>query len=303
MPLTLGGIIPILVTPFDAAGMIDTASLRRIIDFQLSAGVHGIGVALGSEIFKLSEVERGDVVRVVVEQVAGRVPVVINTGANGTDLAIMYSRCAEEAGADAVMVMPPSFVAPNADETLAYFRAISDAVTIPIVIQDTQTTPVAPALAMRIGEQCRNARYIKVEGLPLPSRVAQMKAVAGDTLTIFGGAGGDYVLEEFQRGSVGTMPSCSLPEEFVALWNLSQAGAWDAAERIFMERILPLNRLASGGFGTFYHVHKHVLHRRGVITDPTVRAPTTPLDSTTMRELDSLLDRLLADPVVLAGVL
>ena len=68
------------------------------------------GVALGSEIFKLSEAERGQVTRIVVDQARGRVPVVINTGAPGTELAVLYSRTAEEDGADALMVMPPSFM-------------------------------------------------------------------------------------------------------------------------------------------------------------------------------------------------
>ena len=82
------GVYPILVTPFDETGRIDEESLRRLIDFNLDAGVHGLGVALGSEIFKLAEAERDQVTTIVVEQVNGRVPVVINTGAPGTDLAV-----------------------------------------------------------------------------------------------------------------------------------------------------------------------------------------------------------------------
>ena len=297
MTATLTGIIPILVTPFTPSGAIDDDSLRRLIDAQLAAGVHGLGFALGSEIFKLSEAERDHATRVIVAQVAGRVPVVVNTGANGTDLAVLYSRRAEALGADAVMVMPPAFLPPTADETLAYYRALSDAISIPIVIQDTPTTPVAPGLAARIGETCAQARYIKVEGVPLPDRVAQMTAAAGHSLTILGGAGGNYVIEEFRRGSIGTMPGCSQSEEFVAVWQATQADDWAAAERIFMERILPLNRLASGGLGAFYHVHKRLLQRRGLIAHATVREPTTPLDAVTLGELDALLDRLLSEPM------
>ena len=131
------GIIPILVTPFDADGRVDEDSLRRLIEFNLKAGVHGLGVAIGSEIFKLSDAERMQVIRCVVEQVRGRVPVVVNTGASGTDLAIAFSRAAEAAGADALMIMPPAFLPAGAAEVLEYFRAISDAVDIPIFLQDT----------------------------------------------------------------------------------------------------------------------------------------------------------------------
>lgn len=296
MTASLRGIIPILLTPFMPAGQIDEASLRRLVSVQLAAGVHGIGFALGSEIFKLTEAERDHATAVIVEEVAGRLPVVINTGANGTDLAVHYSRRAEALGADAVMVTPPSFVPPTPDETLAYFRAISDSIAIPIVIQDTPTTPVAPPLAARIGETCANARYIKVEALPLPDRVAQMVAVAGHSLTIIGGAGGNYVIEEFRRGSVGSMPSCSQPEDFVAVWEAAQAGDWERAETVFMQRILPLNRLAAGGFGAFYHVHKSLAQRRGWLASATVRAPSTPLDRATQQELERLLERLWPHP-------
>ena len=86
------GVVPILVTPFDNEGNIDEASLRRLIEFNIAGGVHGLGVANGSEVFKLTEAERAQVVRCVVDAVRGRVPVVISTGANGTDIAIAYSK-------------------------------------------------------------------------------------------------------------------------------------------------------------------------------------------------------------------
>jgi 4-hydroxy-tetrahydrodipicolinate synthase len=124
-----------------------------------------------------------------------------------------------------------------------------------------------------------------------------MQAAAGDTLTILGGAAGTYVLEEFRRGSVGTMPGSAQAEEFVALWRLSQGGDWTTAERIFADRIIPLNRLAATGLGAFYHVQKRLLQRRGLIDDATVRGPTTPLDPMTSQELDELIDRLLAEPL------
>jgi 4-hydroxy-tetrahydrodipicolinate synthase len=124
-----------------------------------------------------------------------------------------------------------------------------------------------------------------------------MVTSAGHTLTIIGGAGGNYVLEEFRRGSVGTMPSCSQPEDFVSLWDAVQAGDWAAAETVFKQRILPLNRLAAGGFGAFYHVHKTLAHRRGWLASPTVRPPTTPLDPLTSQELERVVERLLRPAV------
>src|SRR5690349_1415607 len=141
------GVFPILVTPFDEAGRIDEESLRRVVEFNITSGVHGLGVAIGSEVYRFSEAERVQVTRIVSDQARGRVPVVINTGAQGTELAVLYSRQAEDAGADALMVMPPTFVGVGAVETRAYFKAISDAVRIPIFIQDAAPASVAGPLA------------------------------------------------------------------------------------------------------------------------------------------------------------
>lgn len=283
------GVFPILVTPFDKQGRIDEESLRRLIDFDINAGVHGLGVALGSEVFKLSEAERDQVIRTVVDQVRQRVPVVINTGAPGTDLAVFYSRRAEELGADAVMVIPPSFMPAGPAEVLEYYQAISDAVSIPIFMQDVASASISAGLARQIAENCPRVRYIKVESPPVASKVADMVAQAGDRLTIFGGAGGGYFIEELRRGSLGTMPFCSQPEAFVQVWNLMRSGDERGARAVFDRVIAPINRIAAQGSGIFYHVHKELLRRRGVIATAKVRSPAPPVDEQTQSELDQLI--------------
>ena len=286
---TMRGVYPILITPFHDDGRIDEASLRRLIDFNLEAGVHGLGVALGSEIFKLSEAERDQVIQIVVAQVNGRVPVVINTGAPGTDLAVFYSRRAQELGADALMIMPPAFMPAGPDEVLEYFGAISAAVTIPIFLQDTPTAPIGAGLARQLAEQCAWVRYIKVESMPITAKVAAMVAQAGDQLVVFGGAGGGYFIEELRRGAVGTMPFCTQPEAFVAIWNAVQAGDEGAAFEVFNRVLQPVARLSGQGVGLFYAVHKEILRHRGVIASAKVRSPAPAMDPMTRTELDQLL--------------
>jgi dihydrodipicolinate synthase/N-acetylneuraminate lyase len=286
------GIFPILITPFDESGQLDEESLRSLIDFNIDAGVHGLGVALGSEVFKLSEAERDRVTRIVVDQVNGRVPVVINTGAAGTDLAVFYSQSAQENGADALMIMPPTFMAAGPDEVRDYFRAISNAVSIPIFLQDTVTAVISPGLARQIAEECEWVPYIKVESQPITARVADMVEKAGDVLTVFGGAGGGYFIEEMRRGAVGTMPFCSQPEAFVGVWDLFQSGNEAAARELFDRTIMPINRIAAQGAGIFYAVHKELLRRRGVIRTAKVRSPAPPVEALTLRELDQLIEQI-----------
>ncbi len=288
----LQGVIPILLTPFDDHGHIDTESLQNLVEFNIKAGVHGLGIALGSEVFKLNESERDQVTRVVVDQVRGRVPVVVNTGAPGTDLAVFYSQRAQELGADAVMVMPPSFIPPTPQETRSYFKAISDAITIPIVIQDHPNGPVPPSLVRQIREESPRALYCKVETPPTPPRVAQAVQECAGKVTIMGGAGGNFLLEELRRGSQGTMPSCSQPSAYVRIWNKFCAGDEEGATRIFYEEVLPLNRLSASGMGAFYQVNKELLVRLGVIKSAYVRPPFTPLDEVTRKEMDAVLERI-----------
>ena len=289
---TMRGVYPILVTPFDEKSRVDEESLRSLVEFNITSGVHGLGVALASEVFKLTEAERVQVSRIVVDQTSGRVPVVINTGAAGTDLAVHYSVTAEENGADALMVMPPSFLPAGEVETREYFKAISDAVKIPIFIQDTSSAPVSASLAGQIAEESEQVRYIKVESLPTPAKVAATSALAGHVLVIFGGAGGNYFIEEMRRGSVGTMPSCTQPEAFVEVWDLFQDGDEKGARAAFQRRILPLNRISAPTPSAFYHIYKEVLRQRGVIRTAVVRGPSTPLDDLTLRELRDVIEEL-----------
>lgn len=292
---TMRGVVPILITPFDDEARIDEESLRRLVEFNVRAGVHGLGVALGSEVYKLSEAERVQMTRIVVDQVRHRVPVVVNTGAAGTDLAVLYSRTAEEHGADALMVMPPGFAPPTPAEVREYFKAISDAVDIPIFIQDTASTPVPAGLARQLALESEHVRYIKVESLPPAAKVADAVAQAGDVLTVFGGAGGGYFIEEMRRGSVGTMPFCSQPEAFVEVWNRFQAGDEPGARAVFDRTIAPINRISAQVTGAYYHVNKELLRQRGIIRTARVRHPAgPPLDEVTRRELQDVIDDLYA---------
>ncbi len=291
------GVIPILVTPFFEDGRIDEESLGRLIDFNIGAGVHALGVALGSEVFKFTEAERAQVIAAVVRAVGGRVPVIINTGATGTDLAVHYAKMAAGAGADALMIMPPTFFPVGIDEIIHYYQTISAAVDVPLILQDIPQAPISPGLALRIADSCPNVRYIKVETLPVTQKVAEMARAVAGRLTIFGGAGGGYFIEELRRGARGTMPFCSQPAEFVAVWDRFNAGDIAGARQVFDAAFTGVNRLGAQGGDLFYHVHKQLLVRRGVIRTALVRSPTVSLDETTQREIDEVLSALVPTPV------
>jgi 4-hydroxy-tetrahydrodipicolinate synthase len=283
----LHGVVPILLTPFDDHGRIDEESLRRLVDFTIAAGVHGLGIALGSEVYKLTEAERDAVLGTVVDEARGRVPVMMNTGTQATNTAVSYSERAEALGASAVICTSPGSGLPVA-EVRHYFSAVAQRVHVPVIIQDTATNHVPPALIRSLGEDCANIRYAKVESAPAVLRVYEAVRACGSSMGIFGGAGGGGFLQELRRGSVGTMPWASTPGPFVEVWNRWQLGDSEGARQVFDTRLAPVLRVAAGSLGAGHVLHKELLRRQGVIASAHVRRPAEQIDPVTLTELDEV---------------
>jgi len=291
---TMRGVYPILSIPFDSKGRVATEDFERLIDWTVGHRVHGVGVAMASEIYKLTEAERDSVIRTVVKQVGGKAKIVINTGAEGTDVAIHYSRRAEELGAHALMIRPPTYVPSGPDETVDYFKRIAEAVKIPIFLQDQSTAQVGPALAVRCARAHPNLCYVKVGSPPTAPRVAEAAKLRGDSgLILFGGAGGAFFLEELRRGAVGTMPGNTLPDVFVKVWDLWEAGKQAEAQREF-HKYQPLIRTLGQGLGLANWIYKDVLVERGVIRPEAAfaRHPSLKPDEIQRKEVVQLLEEL-----------
>ena len=288
---TMKGVYPILSMPFDDKGRIDVEDLQREVEFCIEGGSHGLGIAMASEIFKLSEADRDLATTTVVEQTRGRARIVVNTGAQGTDLAVQYSRRAEELGADAVMAIPPTAIPNTGEQVREYYSRISDAISVPIFIQDIGTAPVPPSLCVQIARESERACYAKVETLPTPPRVTEAKQLGGDDLIVFGGAGGNFYIEELRRGAVGTMPAAAIPGVFRKAWDLYHDGKADEASRYF-DRYIPLLKQLGQGLGLAFHLTKEVLRLRGVFKTAYVRHPASGPDELAFREIRGLVESL-----------
>jgi dihydrodipicolinate synthase/N-acetylneuraminate lyase len=278
------GVFPILITPFDTQDRIDVDSLQSVVDYCIDEGVHGLGIAYATEIPKLTEAERLQVAKVVVDQAAGRVPVVMTTGSPSTFAAVEYSQQGADMGVDALMSLPPAGA--KADQSRAYFKALSDAVDIPIFFLEAGDALGGP-LMRQIAEESEHLRYAKVESSPAPHKVGEAVEHGAGLITVMGGASGTQLIEELRRGSQGTMPWPSLPRAFAQVWDQWQAGDQVAARQTWEREILPVIRI--GGL-----VHKEILYRRGVIATPRFREPNpaAPLDEVTQREFDEVCERL-----------
>ncbi|HEX5263598.1 MAG TPA: dihydrodipicolinate synthase family protein [Phenylobacterium sp.] len=288
------GVVPILLSPFFDDGRFDVESMERQVEFNIAAGVHGLGLAIGSEMFKFNESERAEVIKATAAAIGRRTPLIVNASAPASDLAALYGRLAQEQGADVLMVYPPTFLPAGVEEVVDYYRRIANAVDIPIVLQDVVQAPISAAVALRIADTCPNVKYIKVESTPVTAKVSAMTAAAGDRLTVFGGAGGGYFIEEMRRGAKGTMPFPTQPADFLAVWSLFQSGDHKRAREVFDTRIMAVNRLALQEADVFYHLHKRAFVRMGVFTSAHVRSPTMVLDDATRWEIEEIIDGMLA---------
>jgi 2-keto-3-deoxy-L-arabinonate dehydratase len=288
------GIFPIAITPFDEHYEIDERSQLALINYLIDCGVHGLAIfGNASEGYALSESEKARLMPLIIREVRGRVPVFVSTGHTGTHVAVQISKAAEDAGADGLMILPPYFLKPSAEDLFGYYKAISDAVSIPIMIQDAPLLTgvnIGAAQMARMAKECANVKLTKVEAPPTAMKVTEVKQACGDSLVIFGGLNGHFFLEELQRGARGTMPGSDLMPMFVKVWNLYEAGNRQEARAEF-NRHLPLIRFElQPGLGV--SAMKHNLKAAGIINHVTVRPPTRSLDAIAVEELRQIVQDL-----------
>lgn len=285
------GVFPILPTPFTDSGAVDETSLRRLIDFELTAGVNGLSI-LGfmGEAHKLALDERRQVIATVVGQAGGRVPVWAGVRAFGAAGAIEQAREAQELGASAVFVAP---IGVQNDAVLfAFYQEVAEALDISVVIHDfpeSFVTTLSPALIASMSREIPGVQYIKLEEQPVLVKLSRILELAGGSIGIFGGLGGEYFLEELQRGSRGIMTGFAFPEVLVAIYRAFAERSVAEAAAIF-DRFVPLIRYEfQPRIGLAFR--KEVFVRRGVIDSAFIRAPGMRLDARSRRELEDLVRR------------
>jgi 4-hydroxy-tetrahydrodipicolinate synthase len=284
----LHGCIPILCTPFQPGGEIDVASFQRQIDWVIAEGASGVAaLALASEGYKLTEAERDDLARATVSATTGRVPVVLSADGPGADVAVDRARRAQAAGADALMVLPPSFVKPDRAGLIDYYTRIGRAVTIPIIIQDApQLTgvPMGPPLWCELARTVETVRYVKAEGTPQGVTLSETLAQGEGRLQVFCGWGGLGMLDAMERGAAGSMPAPNFTRLFADVQRLWEHGDRNAAaERFHAE--LPFVLWAMQSLDFSVTSAKEELLQRGVFATNLLRQPVSGIDSVARGQL------------------
>ena len=294
MPNQIAGVLPVAHTPFLEDDSIDVESLRQQIDWSYSQGASGFCTGMVTELLRLTAGERGELTRLLGEINAGRGAFVAGVGAESTKQAVEYAAVAREAGADAVMAIPPISSALLERELFDYFDTLVVEAGLPVIVQDASSyvgQQIPHSLCVELLQKHGTDRILfKPEASPLGPNLSALRDATGGAAHIFEGSGGISLIDSFRRGIAGTMPGMEFLPGIVTLWNALQSGDDERAYRIYFPICALVALQLQAGLDGFLAVEKYVLHRRGLFATTRRRRPFGwEIDDETREEVDRLL--------------
>ncbi|KPW65590.1 4-hydroxy-tetrahydrodipicolinate synthase [Pseudomonas syringae pv. broussonetiae] len=282
------GIIPALVTPFTADQQLDEQALRNLIENLLNAGVHGLFVlGTNGEFFTLSESEKLKIARITVEAAAGRVPVVVGTGAFATHEVIEMNKKMIDVGADALSIITPYFNAISQPELIKHYTVIADASELPLMMYNI---PAKTGMSIGIGAVATLSQHPQIKGIKDSAgnfdALVQMMQYRSDDFAVFAGTD-SLIYWNLLAGGDGAIAATAnaVPEVVMSIWNNFQSGNHEAA-RAAQEALRPLRDAFA--LGTMPVVLKTATQLLNVPVGP-CRAPVQPLDAAALEKLQNLL--------------
>ena len=284
------GIIPAVVTPFDKNEDVDEGGFRKIINYLIDSGVHGLfPVGSQGEFFSLTNEEKKRLIDIAVEETRGRVFVMPNTGAITTRESIELSQYAEEAGADCVSVITPFFISPNQEELYHHIKDICQSVKIPVLCYNnpgrTGGVALTPATLARLAEEVPNFAGIKDSSGDL-TLVAEMirlcpphfKVIMGRDSLIYG------ALTYGAAGAIAATANVA-PKLIVGIYRAVREGDFNKAKE-YQRELAPLR--TAFGLGSFPVVVKEALTMMG-LPGGRCRKPIQPLTEEKRAQLRDIL--------------
>lgn len=293
------GVMSVVCTPFKENLEVDYDAIRRVVDFVIACGGHGfLTTVMSSEFYTLTDEEHFKIVETVIDQVNGRVPVVVGAASRSIEHGLLYARHAQHAGADAICTTPPVvdtlLHGVPFERARDYFRAINEALDIPIFVQNAP--PIGGTLTaeqlMQLCTENSHVLYVKEEGANCQQMIPKILEMSkhmpeGSSFGgVLSGGGGCTFLSDLKRGACGTMPASATTDVFVSIWNAFKAGDMEKAQEI---------QSASMNFGLYEHIYwsafnKYVLKRRGILDCIRIRETAPSLDTMNYAEIDAIYD-------------
>jgi len=295
------GIFPVVPTTFTETGALDLESQRRVVDFMIDAGSDGLCILANfSEQFALSDDERETLTRVMLEHVAGRVPVIVTTSHYSSAVCVERSRRAQEQGASMVMVMPPyhgaTFRVPET-QIYEFYARLSDGIDIPIMIQDAPAsgTVLSAAFLARMARELEQVSYFKIETPGAAAKLRELIRLGGDAVEgPWDGEEAITLFADLNAGATGSMTGGGYPDGIRPILEAFREGKRDEAFAHY-QRWLPLINHENRQTGLL--AAKALMKEGGVIACEAPRHPLPAMHPDTRAELIDIARRL--DPLVL----
>jgi len=292
MDAPLTGVVPVVPTVFRDDESVDLDGTVRVVDYLLDSRVDGLCLLANyAEQFALTDAERDQLARALLEHVAGRVPVIVTTSHYSARVAAARSRAARDMGAAMVMLMPPFFgatITAAGPAVIEYFRQVADATDIPIMVQDAplSPTPLPVSLLIDLVRAVPQVRYAKIEVPQAADKLHALAGALGDSLPgPFDGEESVTLIPDLDAGAKGTMPSSMVPAELGQIVRDYLAGDRAGAVAAW-EDLLPLIHFENRQCGL--RAQKILLAEGGVIACDRTRAPFAPVSPRTRRGLIEL---------------
>ncbi len=295
------GVFPVVPTTFTASGELDLPSQKRCVDFMIDAGSQGLCILANfSEQFALSDAERETLTRVLLEHVAGRVPVIVTTTHFSSHVCAERSRRAQDMGAAMVMVMPPYHGATlrvSEARIVEFYQRVSDVIGIPIMVQDAPVsgTALSAPLLARMAREIEQLAYFKIETPGAANKLRELIALGGEAIEgPWDGEEGITLLADLDAGATGSMTGGGFPDGIRTIVDAYAGGRREEAVAAYA-RWLPLINFENrqGGIQTA----KALMKEGGVIACDAMRHPFAEMHPATRAGLLDAARRL--DPMVL----
>lgn len=295
------GVFPVVPTIFHDDGKLDLEGQQRCVDFMIAAGANGLCVLANfSEQFALADDERDAVIRVVMERVAGRVPVIVTTTHFSSQVCARRSLAAQAAGAAMVMVMPPyhgATIRVTEKGIYGFFSEVSDAVHIPIMIQDAPVagTPLSASFLAHMAREIENVSYFKIETAQAAAKLRELIELGGDSVMgPWDGEEAITLMADLEAGATGSMTGGAYPDGIRKIVDAYMRGEHEQAAVLY-QQWLPLINYENRQCGLA--ACKILMKEGGVIRSDAVRRPLTPVHPKIREGLLTVARRL--DPLVL----
>ena len=295
------GIFPVVPTTFTESGELDLESQKRCVDFMIDAGSDGLCILANfSEQFLLSDEEREVLTKMIIEYVAGRVPVIVTTTHFSTRVCAARSRQAQALGASMLMVMPPYHGATfrvSEPQIHEFYARLSDAVSIPIMIQDAPAsgTVLTASFLARMAREIEHVAYFQIETAGAASKIRELIRLGGEAVEgPWDGEEAITLLPDLDAGATGSMTGGAYMDGLRPIIEAHRNGDRERAYAIY-ERWLPLINYENRQTGLL--AAKSLMKEGGVIECEAPRHPLPAMHPDTRAGLIDVARRL--DPLVL----